>query len=80
MSDGRRKTVEVIEEDHGDVLLTGRELEYIILVTDGLFQQGATGRMSNAVAQKVSKATGWTQMRRTQMLCRFAYKHGLVRL
>lgn len=72
--------IKVIDEKHGKVALTQKELDFIVLVAEGLIVQSGNGSTAEAITDKITKATGWVGMRRTQLFCRFAYLHGLVRL
>jgi hypothetical protein len=69
------------EEKFGAVNLTQLQMDLVIAVTTSHEIVGRKwASTSDCVTKKIRRATGWDKMRRTPMLCRFAYKHGLVRL
>jgi hypothetical protein len=73
------KHIQVVTEAQGTISLTRIEVDYMIAVTTGDPYQCKRGTQANLV-MKIRRATGWGEMRPTQMFCRFAYKHGLVEL
>jgi hypothetical protein len=77
------KHVLIVTEAHEAISLTQIEVDYMIAATRGdphECKRGAqTGTQRNLV-MKIRRATGWGEMRPTQMFCRFAYKHRLVEL
>lgn len=74
----KRKYVQEIQETHGLVRLTEGELKVIIAGTIDIgFNNMGSTRAS--VIRKLRRATGW-DLTGIRLYCRFAYKHGLVRL
>jgi hypothetical protein len=73
------KHVLIVNEAYGPIPLTQIEVDYIIAVTKGEPHTAQTSTQGNLV-MKIRRATGWGEMRPTQMFCRFAYKHRLVEL
>jgi hypothetical protein len=72
-----------VNEAKGAISLTQIEVDYLIAVTKGHpdeCKRGSQTSTQDNLVMKIRRATGWEQMRPTQMLCRFAYKHGLVEL
>lgn len=77
------KTYFEFEEANGIVRLTERQRDIVIMVAKGQEAYNAGGKgigsSVHVIKQKIRKGTSW-EMRFCQMCCRFAYKHGLVRL
>jgi hypothetical protein len=77
------KHVLIVNEAEGPVSLTQIEVDYMIAVTKGDRYECKRGTQTSTQANlimKIRRATGWGEMRPTRMFCRFAYKHGLVKL
>jgi hypothetical protein len=66
------KHVLIVNEAYGPIPLTQIEVDYMIAVTKGEPHGAQTGTQGNLV-MKIRRATGWGEMRPTQMFCRFAY-------
>ena len=77
------KHVLIVSEAEGPISLTQIEVDCMIAVTKGDPHDCKRGKQTSTQANlvmKIRRATGWGEMRPTQMFCRFAYKHGLVNL
>jgi hypothetical protein len=75
-----RRRVWKAEERLGEVHLTQRQVDLIVMATLGCQPMGNYGSTKWEIEMKILTATGWERMKFVQLCCRFAYKHGLVRL
>lgn len=70
----------LFEEEFGIVSLSEKQVNLLLKVVLGKEAMGNHGSTRSEIERKIMSKTGWEEMRFTQMCCRFAYKHGMVRL
>lgn len=70
----------VFEESFGEVKLTKFQIEIILKATEGREHIGNHGGTKQVIENRIYAGTGWSEMKFIQLCCRFAYKHGLVKL
>lgn len=79
---GPRPHTPYIKIDGVGAKITEHQLEYILNVVGGQKNQKTHGEMASTrviVVRKIKLETGW-DMKPVQLICRFAYKFGLVQL
>lgn len=75
-----RKIAVEIEGEFCKVSFTELQLGLIVRAVEGKETLGNYGSSKFEIENKIYKVTGWSEMKFIQLCCRFAYKHGLVRL
>lgn len=75
-----KRYIGYVTETHGTFGITQRELNYLRLkVTCSDRTKRSKKYHSHSIITKIRKYTDWN-LNATQLMCRFAYKHGIVEL
>lgn len=70
----------LFKEEFGIVSLSEKQVNLLLKVVLGKETIGDHGSTKSEIERKIMSRTGWEEMRFTQMCCRFAYKHRMVKL